>query len=62
MPWNRWGRCASTACRATTRTDRRPAVPPTASSLFSVDGAKPLGLAALAVNLQTDAARGYVFP
>jgi len=37
-------------------------VPPTASSLFSVDGAKPLGLAALAVNLQTDAARGYVFP
>jgi len=37
-------------------------VPPRASTLFSVDAAKPLGLAALEVNLQTDAARRYVFP
>lgn len=37
-------------------------VPPRASSLFSVDAAKPLGLAALTVNLQTDTARRYVFP
>lgn len=37
-------------------------VPPTASSLFSVDATKPLGLAALKVNLQTDTARRYVFP
>ncbi|MGH9226187.1 MAG: ABC transporter substrate-binding protein [Acidimicrobiales bacterium] len=37
-------------------------VPPRASSLFSVDAAKPLGLAALEVNLATDTARRYVFP
>jgi ABC-type branched-subunit amino acid transport system substrate-binding protein len=37
-------------------------VPPRASSLFRVDPAKPLGLAALKVNLQTDTARRYVFP
>lgn len=37
-------------------------VPPRASTLFSVAPAKPLGLAALAVNLETDAARRYVFP
>ena len=37
-------------------------VPPRASTLFSVDPAKPLGLAALAVNLETDAARTYAFP
>ena len=37
-------------------------VPPRASSLFAVDPAKPLGLAGLAVNLETDAARQYVFP
>ena len=37
-------------------------VPPRTSSLFSVDPAKPLGLAALAVNLETDTARRYAFP
>ena len=37
-------------------------VPPRASTIFSVDPAKPLGLAGLAVNLETDAARRYVFP
>jgi ABC-type branched-subunit amino acid transport system substrate-binding protein len=37
-------------------------VPPRASTLFSVDAAKPIGLAALAVNLETDSARRYVFP
>lgn len=37
-------------------------VPPRASSIFSVDPAKPLGLAALAVNLETDTARRFVFP
>ena len=37
-------------------------IPPRASSLFSVNAAKPLGLAALEVNLATDTARAYVFP
>jgi ABC-type branched-subunit amino acid transport system substrate-binding protein len=37
-------------------------IPPTASSLFSIDPAKPLGLAALAVNLETETARRYAFP
>ena len=37
-------------------------VPPRASTIFSVDRAKPLGLAALAVNVETDTARRYVFP
>lgn len=37
-------------------------VPPTASTVFSVDPAKPLGLSGLAVNLSTDTARQYVFP
>jgi ABC-type branched-subunit amino acid transport system substrate-binding protein len=37
-------------------------IPPRASSLFSIDAAKPLGLATLKVNLQTDTARRYVFP
>jgi ABC-type branched-subunit amino acid transport system substrate-binding protein len=37
-------------------------VPPRASSVFSVDASKPLALAALEVNLETDAARRYVFP
>lgn len=37
-------------------------VPPRASTVFAVDRAKPLGLAALAVNLETDTARRYVFP
>ena len=37
-------------------------VPPRASTLFSVDAAKPLGLAALKVNLESDAARRYAFP
>ncbi|MDQ4098340.1 MAG: ABC transporter substrate-binding protein, partial [Actinomycetota bacterium] len=37
-------------------------VPPRASSLFSVDAARPIGLAALAVNVETDSARRYVFP
>jgi ABC-type branched-subunit amino acid transport system substrate-binding protein len=37
-------------------------VPPTASTVFSVDRARPLGLAGLAVNLTTDTARQYVFP
>ena len=37
-------------------------VPPRASTIFSVDPAKPLGLAGLKVNLETDAARRYVFP
>ncbi|MDQ3979858.1 MAG: ABC transporter substrate-binding protein [Actinomycetota bacterium] len=42
------------------RPDKR--VPPRASTIFSVDPAKPLGLAALAVNLETETARRYVFP
>jgi ABC-type branched-subunit amino acid transport system substrate-binding protein len=37
-------------------------VPPRASTLFSVDPAKPLGLAAIQVNLETDTARRYAFP
>ncbi|HVL28949.1 MAG TPA: ABC transporter substrate-binding protein [Acidimicrobiales bacterium] len=37
-------------------------VPPRASTIFSVDPSRPLGLAALAVNLETDAARRYDFP
>jgi hypothetical protein len=37
-------------------------VPPRASSLFAVDAAKPIGLRGLAVNLETDTARQYVFP
>lgn len=36
-------------------------VPPTSSTIFSVDPGKPLGLAGLAVNLSTDTARRYVF-
>jgi ABC-type branched-subunit amino acid transport system substrate-binding protein len=37
-------------------------LPPRASSLFAVDAAKPIGLRGLAVNLETDTARQYVFP
>ena len=37
-------------------------VPPRASTIFAVDPAKPLGLVGLAVNLETDTARRYVFP
>ena len=37
-------------------------VPPRASTIFAVDPAKPLGLAALAVNLETETARSYAFP
>jgi ABC-type branched-subunit amino acid transport system substrate-binding protein len=37
-------------------------VPPRASTLFAVDAAKPIGLRGLAVNLETDTARRYVFP
>ncbi|MCA1690946.1 MAG: ABC transporter substrate-binding protein [Acidimicrobiales bacterium] len=37
-------------------------VPPRASTIFSVDPAKPLGLAGLRVNLETAAARQFVFP
>jgi ABC-type branched-subunit amino acid transport system substrate-binding protein len=37
-------------------------VPPVASTIFSVDPAKPLGLAALAVNLETETARRFAFP
>jgi ABC-type branched-subunit amino acid transport system substrate-binding protein len=37
-------------------------VPPRASTIFSVDPAKPLGLSGLAVNLETPTTRRYVFP
>ena len=37
-------------------------VPPVASTIFSVDPAKPLGLGALAVNLETETARRFAFP
>ena len=37
-------------------------VPPRASTIFAVDPAKPLGLAGLAVNLETETARRYLFP
>ncbi len=36
-------------------------VPPRASTIFRVDASRPLGLAGLAVNIETDAARRFAF-